>query len=351
MKSLIRFLLFLIPFCLVNPVLASSSDSFTGTLVDAHSQVRCDQLAEDASKIINKVDIDFMLLTPGGCHKNEQYFGNMSFHQGGVAKVAALNPKIFYLAGMKKLSSTDKNYKSKWKLKTLKPALDIGKLAGDSFVGASEVIIQHAIGKKDYGINPGTQLGLLDKQFDKIIHEFKKRSFPIIIHIELKDSEDRAEKTIADLDALIAKHKQYPFVLNHVAQASPEVVAGWLSKHKNLYFLLGQTSGRFQIGTKEEKAGAQNGWISFFDVEGLSRKEHRRNPKWNDVWLNLVDMHPDRFIMGYDLVFASNWESKLIQDIEIWRNALGQIDLNKASMIACGNARRLWKLPIECKIH
>jgi len=329
--------------------IASSQKSFTGTLIDAHSQVRCDQTAENAEEIINRVDIDFMLLAPGGCHKNEKYFGDMTSHQGALAKVAASNKKIFYLAGMKKLSSTNKNYVSKWKLKTLNPALDIGKLANASYVCASEVIIQHAISKKDYGINPGTQLGLLDKQLEKVIKQFRKRRFPIVLHIELKDSEDKAKQTLADLDVLLAKHKNYPFVLNHVGQASPDVVADWLTKHKNLHFLLGQTSGRFQIGTRKQKSEAQNGWVSFFDVEGLSKKEHEKNPKWNDVWLNLVLANPEKFVMGYDLVFARNWESKLTQDVTIWRSALGQIDQEKASLIACGNAKRLWKLPIECK--
>jgi len=347
-KRILLAVLLPIAFLSIEP-LHGANKRFMGTLVDAHSQIRCDQKPPKIEKVIEEIAIDYILLTPGGCQKNEKFFSNIEKHQGDIARFAKANEKIFYLAGMKKLSKTNKKYQSRWRLGTLKPMLEIGEQAGDSFVGAGEVIIQHAIGQKDYGVNPGTQLGLLDDELQHVIKEFASRKFPVILHIELVDSADKAEQTLRDLDILLNRYPDSPFVLNHVGQGSLEQVSSLISKHRNLYFLLGQTSGRFQIGTRTKKAGAQNGWISFFDVEGKTRKEHIRKPAWSVGWRNLVEAHPERFVMGYDLVFASNWGKKLNQDVNIWRNALGQLDIRIAVQIACGNARRLWDLPIDCK--
>jgi hypothetical protein len=347
-KRILLAVLLPIAFLSIEP-LHGANKRFMGTLVDAHSQIRCDQKPPKIEKVIEEIAIDYILLTPGGCQKNEKFFSNMEKHQGDIAKFAKANEKIFYLAGMKKLSQTNKKHQSRWRLNTLKPALAIGEQAGDSFVGAGEVIIQHASGQKDYGINPGTQLGLLDDELQQVIKEFASRKFPVILHIELVDSADKAEQALRDLTILLDKYSDYPFVLNHVGQGSLEQVSSLISKHRNLYFLLGQTSGRFQIATRKQKAGAQNGWISFFDVNGKTRKEHIKNPVWLVGWRNLVEAHPERFVMGYDLVFASNWGKKLKQDVNIWRNALGQLDSTIAVQIACGNAKRLWRLPIDCK--
>src|SRR6056300_776424 len=102
-KSLtgIGFLLFSV---FLSPVYGT--DRYSGTLVDAHSQMRCDQKPPKIARVIEETPIDYILLTPGGCQKNEKFFSNIEKHQGDIARFAKANEKIFYLAGMKKLSKT-----------------------------------------------------------------------------------------------------------------------------------------------------------------------------------------------------------------------------------------------------
>ena len=109
------------------------------------------------------------------------------------------------------------------------------------------------------------------------------------------------------------------------------------------------TSGFYQIFTRGKKVHHQDGWETFFDVSGKNMKQHASSPKWRPEWQNLISDYPDKFILGFDNVFAGNWRNRYRVDVNIWRRGLAQLDENLARQFACENAKRLWTLPIECK--
>ena len=77
-------------------------------------------------------------------------------------------------------------------------------------------------------------------------------------------------------------------------------------------------------------------------------KQHASNPFWRNEWRQLVLDYPDKFILGFDNVFAGNWRNRYKVDIAIWRRGLARLEPNVAKQLACSNAKKLWGLPITC---
>ena len=329
---------------------------YLGTLIDAHSQVRCDLDPMDAKRHIEKNrDIDYVLLSAGGCYKNEKYFSfylNTKQQHSKLSEAALSSSKIFYLAGMKDV--TNKNNKwdlgknNKWDLGSLDDAFGINTT--DQFVGAAEILIQHAIwdGGDKRLTTMGVNVDLEDSNLEKIINKFKARKFPLILHLELGDASYKSDKTVASLGRLLQNHPDQKFVLIHLAQASPDIAKSLLQRYKNVYFLTSMASGFNQIVTRGKEVHHQSGWNTFFNVESRSMKQHVKNPEWRSEWLALVNGYPDRFVFALDNVFKGNWENRFPKELKIWRNALGQLDSSIAVQIACDNAKQLWSLPVEC---
>jgi len=322
---------------------AEAIKPYKGTLIDAHSQVRCDINPIEVGKIISVTDIDYVMLSASGCNKREKFFSTPITQYKNLADVVAENPKIFGLAGMKNLTN-----KGVWNLKALEQSWKVGEQA--SFKGIAEILFQHAVwdgqdARLEYG---GLQLNLQGADFEKVIKFHEERNFPLIMHIELNDSKDKREETLTDLIVLLSQHPSVSFVLIHVGQASPEIARNLLKNHTNIYFLTSMTSGFNQIFTRGKKVHHQDGWETFFDVSGKNMKQHASSPKWRPEWQNLISDYPNNFILGFDNVFAGNWRNRYRVDVNIWRRGLAQLDKNLAMQFACGNAKRLWNLPVDC---
>ena len=55
--------------------------------------------------------------------------------------------------------------------------------------------------------------------------------------------------------------------------------------------------------------------------------------------------HPDRFILGFDSVWAKVWRTFYIEQVRVWRQALRELPDDVAHAVAHKNAERLWNLP------
>jgi len=337
-KSLtgIGFLLFSV---FLSPVYGT--DLYSGTLVDAHSQVRCDIHPREVSKIVDKLPVDYVLLSAGGCNKKEEFFANLPTHLGRVAEVTLQSDKLFFMSGMKHLT-----VKSQWNPKFLKPIFSIGEQA--NYVGTAEILIQHAVWDDPRLQSRGVNLNLLDPNLEVIIQQLKSRSLPVILHVEFNDASDLRDQTVDDLNVLLEEHSDHPFVLIHMGQSSPELTASLLDQNNNLYFLTSMTSGFFQIVSRGKTFTTQSGWETFFKVENKSLAEHMAKPSWRPEWLGVINKHPTKFILAFDSVFKGTWRNRYPKELQIIRRAFADLDPVKAKRIACGNAQKLWRLPIEC---
>jgi len=110
--------------------------------------------------------------------------------------------------------------------------------------------------------------------------------------------------------------------LNHVA------VRQLIEVHGNIYFI---TSHSNPIAVKK----SSQPWINMFDGDRLSAD-----------WRQLMTDHPDRFILGFDNVWAEHWGQFYLDQVTLWRKAINELPVEVAHALAHGNAERLWHLQL-----
>ena len=337
------FSVFVMAFAVIHNSYGQSAPLYRGTLVDAHSQVRCDIDPVEVGEIINSRNINYVLLSASGCNKKEKFFSDVVTQYKNLAKVVVENKKIFGLAGMKNFSNA-----GVWRFSEAEKSWEVAEEAG--FKGLAEILIQHAVwdGQDSRLKFAGLQMNLADKGLEKVIEFSGQKKFPVILHIELNDSADKREETVRKLEELLVKYDSQSFVLIHLGQASPKIAKELLAKYKNIFFLTSMASGFYQIFTRGKEVHHQDGWETFFEVEGKNMQQHASNPFWRNEWRQLVLDYPDKFILGFDNVFAGNWRNRYKVDIAIWRRGLARLEPNVAKQLACSNAKKLWGLPITC---
>ena len=214
-------------------------------------------------------------------------------------------------------------------------------------IGFGEIVLQHAEWNDPRLVFEGLDISLRSERVKLYVSEIVRRKKPIIIHIELQDNRAKAEATLTDLAELLYKYPEHPFALIHLGQATPSQAAYLLSKHDNLHLITSMSDGLHHF-MRRGTSTYQNGWMSVFRLEGASLAQHRHAPIWEKAWLDLFNRYPDRFIFATDPVFIGNWRKRRPYSIEIWRNALGDLEPHVARMIACENAVRLWSIQFAC---
>ena len=183
---------------------------FRGTLVDAHSQVRCDIDPVEVGEIYNSRYIDYVLLSASGCNKKEKFFSDVVTQYKNLAKVVVENKKIFGLAGMKKFLNA-----GVWRFSEAEKSWEVAEEAG--FKGLAEILIQHAVwdGQDSRLTFAGLQMNLADKGLEKVIEFSGQKKFPVILHIELNDSADKREETVRKLEEFFFKLSDSITITSH----------------------------------------------------------------------------------------------------------------------------------------
>jgi len=310
-----------------------SAEKYQGPLVDAHSQVRCDVHPSKIINLIEKRNIQHVILSMGGCTKGEMFYGKRREQRDRMIKEIKKSSKVSLMTGIKGA-------------RDVRNEINFGKK--NNSVGVSELIVQHAPWNDKKLVFGGVNKKLTDSSITNIINEIIENSSPVIIHIELNDSEDESRETLMDLRSILDSYPKHPFILIHMGQASPSEVDELISNHRNIYFLTSMTSGFFQIARKKKKLKAQTGWISFFETDSNNIKQHKENIVWIKEWQGLVEKYPDRFILAFDNLFFNHHKNRMRALTTIWRNAFGQIDKEVANKVACINAKEMWSLPVTC---
>jgi predicted TIM-barrel fold metal-dependent hydrolase len=150
--------------------------------------------------------------------------------------------------------------------------------------------------------------------------------WPAIVHIEfasMSDTERPAYQKM--LEDALAAHPDNAFLLNNLGTLTPELAATLLAAHPNLY-LLTSTTTPYAINDHPH-------WTNMF-----------RNRSLNAAWTQVVERYPDRFLCAFDNVTAGRWQHTYLQDVDLWRDALGALPPDVARALAHGNAERLWHL-------
>ena len=156
------------------------------------------------------------------------------------------------------------------------------------------------------------------------------RKWPFIPHIEFASAyaEGDYDRVMKKLKAMLDRHPDHPFALTHMGQLSADEARGLIAGHGNIHFIMSHANPLTVYSSSQP-------WVDMFDNgEELS-------PRWR----RLVVAHPDRFILGFDNVFADHWSYRFTNQVVLWRKALAKLPHEVAHAVAHQNAERLWRLP------
>ena len=102
------------------------------------------------------------------------------------------------------------------------------------------------------------------------------------------------------------------------------------------------------------KHKAQVGWVNLFTDPPKPTPykdwlaDYLPAMRWDDDWKKLIEAHPERFVFAVENVFGPHWAKRYPVKLKIWRRAFSLLSENAARMVACANAKRLWKLEVAC---
>ena len=152
------------------------------------------------------------------------------------------------------------------------------------------------------------------------------KNWPFITHIEFVAAESQRDEFMTKFEALLLRYPEHPFILIHMGQLNHVAVRQLIEAHPNIYFITARTTNivyRYYLPTK------------MFDGDRISAD-----------WKQLIVEHPDRFIMGFDMVWAKDWGQFYLNEIALWRKAIKELPVEVAHAFAHGNAERLWNLQL-----
>ena len=152
--------------------------------------------------------------------------------------------------------------------------------------------------------------------------------WPFIAHIEFVAAGDLRNEFMTKFKALLVQYPEHPFVLIHMGQLDHAAVRQLIEAHDNIYFITSSSTPAYT------KVADSPPWTNMFDGRNLSAD-----------WKQLMIDHPDRFILGFDMVFAEQWGQFYLNQVTLWREAIKELPLEVAHAFAHGNAERLWHLP------
>ncbi len=310
-------------------------DSARIPMIDAHSQVDCKVSEELVLKQLDKLKISRVLISVRGCRGWKS--GDL---EARSLKWAANSPDRISHLLTTKVDGWSFNKLSDKGITAFKR-----RAKRKGFIGMGEVLVQHAAHDTPNLKYPELDISLNDKRIRAAMAVARDKSWPVILHLELNDNEDKSEQTLKDLEEMLATYPDTPFVLIHMAQASVREARALLEKHKNLYFMTTHAddlSAALLKKKKSKKIVAQMGWINLF--QGGCKIQHCPTG-WNPDWKQLIKDYPSRFVLAFENVFPSHWKKPFEQKVGIWRRALKMLPEDVAHAVAHENAERLWGLP------
>ena len=323
MKTLLALLL-LIPSL-------SMAEIYNGTLIDAHSQKGSLISAEQLSKKINEVDVDYTLLsfrqTPSKIKQDLKIIQNST------------SDKVRYLIPTKLFKFTQKNSDPKLLINQLKKFVSNMKKSKIDYVGFGEIIVQHSPHNHKKLKYEGINLDLSSKRIKGAIDIVLGDKKPVILHVELNDYENDSKKILKQLIDLANKNPDDNFLLMHMAQIEFDEAVLIIKQTNNVHFITSHANNEtFKKMKKREIGHSQSGWINIFDKDNNFKKN----------WMEIMNNNPRRFVLALDNVWDGHWLKGYATRVYTWRKALSSLDKQSALLIACENANSYFNLDIKC---
>lgn len=294
------------PGTLVPPTSIGTAPITEGSIpiIDAHSQV--DQYVE-LEKVIQLMDqggVACTILSTRGTVRPEELVSFADNYQGRI--IPAVRTKGY----MQK--EGDEYYK------LLKKQVNMHQ-----YGAMAEVLMYHA---QKGELAPLIVVQPDDEMVQAALDYALGQKWPFIAHIEFAAAGSLRDVFMTKFEALLVRYPEHPFVLIHMGQLDCDGVRRLIEAHPNIYFITARTTNivyPYYLPTK------------MFDGDHLSTD-----------WKQLMIEYPDRFIMGFDMVWARDWGQFYLYEIALWREAIKELPVEVAHAFAHGNAERLWHLQL-----
>ena len=154
-----------------------------------------------------------------------------------------------------------------------------------------------------------------------------EKRWPFIAHIEFAAAGANYDVFMAKFEELLRRNIKHPFVLIHMGELQVDEARRLVSNYENIHF---NTAMSNPIAVERSAQPL----VNLF-------KETQLAPEWIELFVS----YPDRFILGFDNVFAGHWRKFYVKQVALWRKALSDLPENVAHSLAHANAEKLWRLP------
>lgn len=280
-----------------------SSSAYKGPVIDAHSQIDNKTNLDKVIPLLGKADVQHVILSWRGKRSAKD-----------IVSIARNNPNRITASIRLKGQHFDNNSsKFKRQLANRKQSGNFGAMA--------EALIFHAQkGKKAAKVVNNIESPQVSSAFGVA----QKHGWPFIIHIEFAAAQKSKKTYMRSLEHFLKKNTDHPIALIHMGQLGFEEVSRLVELYPNIYFL---TSRANTILVNKSKYP----WTNMFLDKKLAKN-----------WKSLVIKYPDRFILAIDNVWAEHWTNMYVQQVNYWREALGELPESVAHAVAHKNAEKLW---------
>ncbi len=161
----------------------------------------------------------------------------------------------------------------------------------------------------------------------KLLAIARRMKWPFIPHIEFGSAGADQAPFMSKLEDQLRQNPGHPFVLIHMGMLKFGEVKRLIETHPNVHFIPAH-SDPFSVRKSD------NPFTRMFEGRSLAAE-----------WKALIVSHPDRFILGFDMVWSQEWRRHYVKEVGLWREALNELPEDVAHAVAHGNAERLWRLP------
>jgi len=288
-------------------LVGSANAAYNGPIIDAHSQIDEHVNRDEILPLMDKAGVEKIFLSTRGRVSVDE-----------MLQLHASSPNRIKLLVRTKSSNAWQDGSPRFY------SLFNDQLRHPEYVGLAELILWHA---KKGNKAPKWEISILSPQATEAIDAAMTRGWPVILHYEFRASKELKEALMAQMESVLRKHPNHPFLLIHAGQLSPKEVRTLFQSHENLSLMLSWTN---PIATSSSKQP----WSKVFNESGDFKKG----------WKNLILDYPARFVLNFDNVFKNHWNDMYVEQVGYWRKALGYLPCDVASLLAHENARKLWKI-------
>ncbi len=174
-----------------------------------------------------------------------------------------------------------------------------------------------------------------DRRVEAALNACIQNNWPLIVHIEFGSIGDKYQSFMDKFEEMLSKNPDQPFVLTHIGQLNADEVTRLIEKHSNIYFITSHANPIYLSGN--DGFNAKFPWVNMFNNsgDGYELKEE---------WKNLLVQYPEKFILGIDIVTASQWSDFYLDQIKLWKQEISKLPEDTAHKFAHKNAEKLWSI-------